>query len=367
MKPKIIAMYLPQFHQIPENDEFWGKGFTDWVSVKNAKPLFKGHKQPRVPLNQNYYDLSKKENVAWQAKLAKDYGVYGFGIYHYWFNNEKNLLTEPAKIILQNKDININYLYAWDNLSWKRSWSNVEGANDWAPIIDGEKPKGPAVLIPYILGTEQDWENHYQYLLPFFNDSRYIKNGNKPVFMIYHYSADIAKMCDYWNKRAKEDGFDGIFFIFRYDKELNIPESEYQFKYEPIFSGWATETILEKIIRKLMTKIRSNGGLKLVCDYDITWKRIIRNAKRMPNEHIFHGALVAFDDTPRRGAKARLFRNNTPEKFGKYLSKLIDICKQQDKEYIFVTAWNEWGESSYLEPDEENGYKYLKALKEALD
>ena len=107
MKPKILAMYLPQYHQIPENDAFWGKGFTDWISVRNAKPLFEGHQQPKVPLNDNYYDLSEKSNIAWQAHIAKEYGISGFGIYHYWFNSEKNLLTRPAEIIHENEDIDI--------------------------------------------------------------------------------------------------------------------------------------------------------------------------------------------------------------------------------------------------------------------
>ena len=172
-KTKIIAMYLPQYHSIPENDEFWGKGFTDWVTVKKAKPLFKGHEQPKVPLDNNYYDLSLKENVKWQAKLAKEYGIYGFGVYHYWFNNEKNLLTKPAEIIRDNDDIPINYFLAWDNANWKRSWSNVEG-NAWAPVADVDN-KGPQILIEYILGEEKDWENHFNYLKLHFDSSKYIK------------------------------------------------------------------------------------------------------------------------------------------------------------------------------------------------
>ena len=109
MKTKLITWYLPQYHRIPENDEFWGEGFTDWVAVKKAQPLFKGHQQPRVPMSNNYYDLSIKDNIVWQAKLAKENGIYGFGIYHYWFNNEKNLLTKPVEIIYDNKDIDINF------------------------------------------------------------------------------------------------------------------------------------------------------------------------------------------------------------------------------------------------------------------
>ena len=134
-RPKIIAMYLPQYHSIQENDKFWGKGFTDWVTVKNAKPLFAGHRQPRIPLNNNYYDLSIEQNVIWQSKLARAHGIYGFGVYHYWFNNETNILTRPVEIIRDCNDVDINYFLAWDNANWKRSWSNVEGY-DWSPLQD---------------------------------------------------------------------------------------------------------------------------------------------------------------------------------------------------------------------------------------
>lgn len=248
---KIIAMYLPQFHCIPENDEFWGKGFTDWVTVKNAKPLYYGHEQPKVPLNENYYDLSEKEHVAWQAKLAKKYGVYGFGIYHYWFNNEKNLLTKPACIILNNKDIDINFFYAWDNISWKRSWDNVkESGNAWAPLVEQEKNlnNGPALLVPYIIGTEEDWKKHYDYLLNFFKDPRYIKINNKPLFVIFHKDHEIDKMCSYWNNLSKEDGFNGIYFVFRYKDGGIITSNEMAFKYEPLYSGWTKYSFVDRII-----------------------------------------------------------------------------------------------------------------------
>ena len=158
MNTKLFAMYLPQYHEIKENSEFWGKGFTDWVGVKAATPLFENHLQPRSPLNKNYYDLSIVDNVKWQASIAKKYGIDGFGIYHYWFNNDKNLLTKPAEIILENKDININYFFAWDNGSWKRTWSKIQG-NDWAPNQDEKiNQSGPQVLVEYILGTENDWK-----------------------------------------------------------------------------------------------------------------------------------------------------------------------------------------------------------------
>lgn len=366
-KVKVLAMYLPQYHRIPENDEFWGEGFTDWVSVKNAKPLYAGHNQPRIPLNNNYYDLSEKESVAWQAGLAKEYGVYGFGIYHYWFNSEKNLLTKPAEIILNN-DIDINFFFTWDNLSWKRSWSNVKGANDWAPNMDTSKGQGPAILIPYILGMKEDWEKHYLWLSPFFKDPRYIKKDNRPMFSILHYSKEIAEMCRYWDRLAQKDGFDGMFFVFEHRKKNHgLSGTDFVFKYEPTYSGWESEPFIDKMIRKVRTNFIDRGGVKSVFNYDVIWKRIIKNAEDMPEPNIFHGALVAFDDTPRRGKRARLIENSSPQKFEKYMSQLINISSNQNKDFLFLIAWNEWGEGAMLEPDEVDGYSYLEALRNAIN
>ena len=128
---KIVANYLPQFHSIPENDAWWGKGYTDWNAVKKSKPLFQGHCQPNVPLKYNYYDLSNVDSIRWQASLARQFGIYGFGIYHYWFNSNMKLLEKPAELLLENKDIDIHFCFLWDNSTWKRTWSNVKFGNDW--------------------------------------------------------------------------------------------------------------------------------------------------------------------------------------------------------------------------------------------
>lgn len=363
-KTKILSMYLPQYHCIPENDEFWGTGFTDWVTVKKARPLFRGHEQPKVPLNENYYDLSQTENVRWQANLAREYGIDGFGIYHYWFNNEKNLLTKPAEIILENKDIDIDFFFAWDNANWKRSWSNVEG-NDWAPAMENRKPKRgePQILIPYILGEKKDWINHYNWLKPFFLDDRYIKKDNKPLFVIFNYDEHIAKMCICWNELAKQEGFDGMCFVFRYVERFHVPESEYKFKYEPLFSGWLqSPTLVKRLEGKIRKLLNMENGPKKY-DYDVVWKNILENARCMSEEHMFHGAFVTYDDSPRRGKRGTITTKSSPEKFRHYLSELVKLSMDQGKEFIFLTAWNEWGEGAYLEPDNINGIEYLKAIK----
>ena len=362
-KVKIISMYLPQYHRVPENDKFWGDGFTDWVSVKKAESLFHGHRQPRVPLNENYYDLSLKKDIEWQVCLAKQYGVYGFGIYHYWFSSKKVLLTKPAEIILNNPQIDMPFFFAWDNVSWKRTWSNLKG-NDWAPVSDSEKHEhaGPEILIDYILGDEKEWKAHFEFLFPYFMDKRYIRYKNKPIFIVFHYSSEFEKMGQYWNQLAQERGLDGVQLVFRYDQIANIPEKQYTFTYEPTFSGWGDN------LSGAFSKIYRTLGVAVLrkYDYDKVWKKILKNASFQSGECSWHGAFVDYDDTPRRGRKGTIILGGSPPKFKKYISSLLDVCREQRKEFIFLTAWNEWGEGAYLEPDNEKGYAYLEALKSAL-
>lgn len=365
MKTKLIAWYLPQYHNIPENDEFWGKGFTDWVTVKNARPLFKGHQQPRIPLNNNYYDLSMKENVAWQAKLAKEYGIYGFGIYHYWFNNEKNLLTKPVEIIRASKEIDINYFFAWDNASWIRSWSALNG-NVWASIMEKKhNTENDGILIPYILGNEDDWENHYRSLIHYFKDDRYIKIDNKPIFVILQYDKKIEKMCYHWNVLAQKDGFNGMFYIYKNKRWFDWPKDASRFNYEPHFDGWENPTMWERRIEKLKRFLHYHQKRNYY-NYDTIWKKIINNAENStPNEYL--GAFVTFDDSPRRSTKGRIVRGASPEKFKYYLSKLMAISEKQGKEFVFITAWNEWGEGAFLEPDDIHRFEYLNVTSQLAD
>lgn len=366
MTPKIIAMYLPQFHTIKENDKFWGKGFTDWVTVKAAKPLFNGHMQPRRPLNNNYYDLSDKASVEWQCDLAHKYGIFGFGVYHYWFNDDKNLLTKPAELMRDSTTIKTKYFLTWDNCSWVRSWSNVKG-NDWSPTMDNKfEKKGPKILIEYILGKEENWKNHYEYVKTHFFSKNYLKIDNKPVFSIINYNDNIQKMSEYWNELAKNDGFDGVYFIYKFSPALQYPKTIKLYNYEPHCSAWFNLSFLRRIANHLLKKLKLEKEMYLY-DYDDVWKSLLNNAKKHKEYEFFHGAFVGYDDSPRRGRnRSRIILGASPEKFKKYLSKLLKISVQQNKEYIFLTAWNEWGEGAFLEPDQVNEYEYLNAIKEVV-
>ena len=369
-KPQIIALYLPQYHQIPENNKFWGEGFTDWVTVKKAKPLFDGHDQPRVPLNDNYYDLSEEASVLWQARLAKSYGISAFGVYHYWFNNNSNLLTKPTEIMRDSHELGVKYFLTWDNCSWKRSWSNVKG-NDWAPTLDVVPDKNTAngnnpILIPYILGNEQDWEKHYLYAKSHFESENYLIHDGKPLFCIMNYDRQIQKMCDYWQELAQKDGYNGIHFIYKEYKFLNIPHNEFRFNYEPSNSGWNSTTFIQRLRNFIKKRIGLADNMKFY-NYDIVWRNLLHHAEVNTDSHLYYGAYVGYDDTPRRGKKrGKVVQGGSPEKFSKYLRRLVEISTAQNKPFIFITAWNEWGEGAYLEPDTKNKYMYLKAVKQAL-
>ena len=359
---KVIANYLPQFYETTENNKWWGEGYTDWIAVKNAKKVFKDHIQPKIPVK-GYYDLANVETIRWQAELARKYGIYGFGIYHYWFSSEKRLLTKPVELLLDNKDININFMLIWDNGSWKKTWSNIPFSNDWAPLYEQRDNSGKegAVLAELKYGGEDEWKKHFDYLKPIFKDSRYIKIDNRPVFVIFHQDnkPDVVKeMIAFWDSYSRESGFDGICVIGQTNVQ-NISFTEMEFHYQPPHSGWNRRTLADRICNKLFKRQSYNKY-----DYDKIWNRIIEEAQNDSN-NIQSGAFVGYDDTPRRGTGGKIVTGGTPEKFELYMRKLINISK--DKEFIFVTAWNEWGEGAYLEPDLENGYDYLKALHKAIE
>ena len=214
---KKFAYYLPQYHTIPENDEWWGKGFTEWTNVKKAKPLFRGHQQPVHPLDGNYYILDNPNVLKWQAQLALKYGIDGMIFYHYYFCGKK-LLEKPAEILLNNTDIPMHFFFCWANHDWYRSW-------------EGSK----ALLMQQKYGGIEEWENHFQYLLPFFKDERYEKKDNKPIFMLYKCEFNEKyEMISYFNKRCIESGFDGISVI----ETFNHDAGERKDTFDTLLSGF---------------------------------------------------------------------------------------------------------------------------------
>lgn len=368
---KIIANYLPQYHSIPENDKWWGKGYTDWTAVKNSVPLFEGHLQPKVPLGKRYYQLDNIESIKWQAEIAKKYGIDGFGIYHYWFNDNLHLLDKPTLLLKDCRNIDIGYMLIWDNSSWVRSWSNVKIANDWAPMYEGKVDElGRGILAELIYGKESSWKKHFDYLMQFFKDSRYIKIDNQPVFAIYNQNNQpdvLKKMCEYWNELAIKNGFSGIYILGKKNNK-DIAITDHQFLYQPEWSGWMGHNALRKVVNRIQNKFwKEYGNQPVFNDYDSVWKSIIRDTMKHKEKDLCFGGFVNYDDTPRRGNKGRVVKGATPGKFENYVRQLLQISKKYDRPFFFLTAWNEWGEGAYLEPDGENGYAYLEALKRAVD
>ena len=366
---KIIGNYLPQYHRIPENDKWWGEGYTDWVAVKKSKPLYEGHRQPRVPMDEYYYDLSDVNSLKWQAELARQYGIYGFGIYHYWFSDDLHLLGKPAELLLEHPEIDINYMFIWDNGSWKRTWSNIKGyTNVWAPSFDTKQQcVDNGMLAELVYGDERNWKAHFDYLLPFFKDSRYIKIDGKPVFAFfsqYNNHELILKMTKYWNKLAIDNGLPGVTSMGKHVRNMRSG-LDYEYYYEPQKHAWEphVNNLWEKGIYKISNFLKKfRPGIEFF-QYDRVWQRILSDAKKNQNPRCYYGAFARYDDTPRRGENGKVIKDDSPAKFENYMKQLVKISEAQDKEYIFVTAWNEWGEGAYLEPDTGTKLGYLEAIQ----
>ena len=371
---KIIPLYLPQFHTIPENDEWWGKGFTEWVNVREAKPLFEGHNQPRVPLNNNYYDLSDIETLKWQCRIAKEYGIYGFCMYHYWFNGHL-LLEKPMEMLLAHPEIDIKYCISWANHDWTDAW---KASN-----------RQPKVLIAHNFDDEKDWVDHFNYLLPFFKDPRYMTENNKPLMVIYipNIIRKLKKMLDVWSQMARDNGFDGLTFIYQsaassFDNSWDHSLFDYGVEMNPGYVGLANRQKNSSFFPKLMKYSheikrflhirRSLLPQKKItevskADYDYTWQRILELRPISNAPKMIPCAFTDWDNTPRHKERGYLFQGVSPDKFKSYFIQLIDNTKNfYDTDMIFVFAWNEWAEGGYLEPDEKNGFAFLEAIKECL-
>ena len=212
---KVLAMYLPQFHRVKENDEWWGEGFTDWTTVKQAKPLFEGHNQPHVPSDENYYDLLDKNTMRWQTSLMKKYGIDGMCMYHYWFEDGRKILEKPVENLLNWKEIDMPFCLCWANETWARSWSGLQNVNVWADTCEPDKKTGKKILLKQRYGNYKDWKEHFEYLLPFFRDDRYIKVDGKPVFVFYKAECIpcFEDMVEAWQQLAIESGINGIYII----------------------------------------------------------------------------------------------------------------------------------------------------------
>ena len=376
MDIKAIAFYLPQFHTIPENDAAYGAGFTEWTNTKKAKPLFDGHNQPRTPLDENYYCLLDDGVMERQAALAKQYGVYGFCYYHYWFKNGKKLLEKPLEAMLRNPAVDIPFCLCWANENWSKRW---DGGNN-------------EVIVEQDYGDQADLQQHVDYLCEFFRDPRYIKENGAPLLLLYkpELIPNLKAVVRTIRRRAKENGFPDVKLIVQYPKfyfdgaGLGLFDAFIQF--EPRFiqdyENDANRSAMKKRIKTALLKLGLTGlvgrvekklGAKAVGtataqltirEYDRDWDAILRYP--VTDKRMIAGAFVDWDNTP-RNKNGLCYTGASPAKFERYMTQLADkIRREYAYPYVFVNAWNEWAEGAYLEPDQKNGYGYLEALARAL-
>ncbi|QKJ31480.1 glycoside hydrolase family 99-like domain-containing protein [Mucilaginibacter mali] len=349
---KIIAFHLPQFHPIPENDEWWGEGFTEWTNTKKCKPAYKGHYQPKEPLDNNYYNLLDKDALLWQADLAKKYGIYGFCFYHYWFKG-RQLLEKPLEIYLANKDIDLPFCFSWANHSWTRTW--VEKKD---------------ILLEQTYGSLPDWEKHFYFLLPYFKDERYIKINGKPVFM-FNRPLDFAEannMIDRWDQLAVENGLTGIYFIETlspFQTTGILKRTEALVEYEPTYT-YNFLPFWYKVVKKLGT-LTSHKVKPVFNSYSYFWHLIINRKPLVTDKKLYPGAFVNWDNHARRPTAPIIFLGFSLARFRSYMIKQIVRSKKvYHSEYLFINAWNEWAEGNTLEPDKKYKYGILEALQSAI-
>ena len=352
---RIIAFHLPQFHPTPENDEWWGKGFTEWTNVAKAKPLYPGHYQPHVPADLGFYDLRLPEARHAQAELAREYGIEGFCYYHYWFGNGRRVLERPVNEILASGEPDFPFCLCWANHSWNNIW---QGTAD-------------RTLIEQTYPGMADHKQHFEWLLNAFKDPRYITVEGKPLFLIFSPMdvPDLPNVMEYWRELAAGAGFAGLYLVrvnyrMRQDWDptsVGLDASTWQ-PLPPKDGHLPTRYIMRKILRFIAGKKSS----LTVYDYAEVMENLIR--KSAPNFPDYPTVLPNWDNTPRSNENGLVLHGSTPELFRKLLRRAFGLIADNppEKRIIFVKAWNEWAEGNYLEPDQLHGLSYLNIVKEEL-
>lgn len=352
-----IAFYLPQYHPIHENDEWWGPGFTEWRNVARARPVFHDHYQPHVPADLGYYDLRLEETRIAQANLARAYGVHGFCYYHYWFNGRR-ILERPFSEVLQSGKPDFPFCLCWANENWTRVW-------------DGGDQE---VLLQQHYSHDDDVE-HIRSLLPAFQDSRYIKIEGRPLFLVYRSELlpDPAKTTELWQDEARKAGLPGLYLARVENFERGIEPAQQGFDAsvefapdvsrsgKPLFDG-AFSRFLGRI-GLLPEGLRHNR----VYWYPTMVRSML--ARPEPRHTWFRCVSPSWDNSARRRSKANIFHGSTPQIYQNWLERIAGRTAErypEDERLVFINAWNEWAEGCHLEPDLQWGRAYLEATKTAL-
>lgn len=339
--PRLIAFYLPQFHPIPENDKWWGTGFTEWTNVVRAEPQFIDHYQPHLPGELGFYDLRVPETREQQAALAREHGVHGFCYYHYWFGGRR-LLDRPFREVLKTKAPDLPFCLCWANENWTRNW---DGASDQILVAQAYSP--------------QDDERFITELFDAFADDRYIRVDDKPLLLVYRPSLlpDARATAERWREACHRAGIGDLFLCNVHSLDAVDPRS-IGFDASVDFPPVNKPLTIARGIRFLNQDFTGN-----VCNY---WVPTQLDA---PEYTLFPTVVPSWDNTPRRDGRATILMGSTPERYGEWLDLACRHVMKEfaaDRRLVFVNAWNEWGEGCHLEPDARYGRAYLETTRDIL-
>jgi len=359
-KARLIALYLPQFHPIPENDEWWGQGFTEWTNSAKAKPLFIGHQQPNIPADLGFYDLRLAESRKSQAEMAKAYGIEGFCYWHYWFGGGKRLLERPFNEVLASGEPDFPFCLAWANHTWSGVW---HGCPD-------------RILIEQTYPGREDHVAHFYAMLNAFRDPRYMKIGGKNIFSIYK-PKDLKEpqlFMDTWRELAMKEGLGGFHFIAMIDYPWNPPEGDYDsYTSNPPVAMVANQEVpsLNEEIEEEMLKWRFFSKQKPALPKIYSYESYVRNAfpEKIREAGFIPCVVPNWDNTPRSGINGFVLHESTPELYREHLEEAVGLVAElpADERVIFVKSWNEWAETNYLEPDLRWGHRYLEETRKAVN
>jgi hypothetical protein len=369
---RVIAFYLPQFHPIPENDAWWGPGFTEWTNVAKAKPLFPGHKQPRLPADLGFYDLRVPETREKQAELARNAGVEAFCYWHYWWGHGRRIIERPFEEVRDSGKPDFPFCLAWANQSWTGVWYGNPGS-----ILMKQEYPGRA-----------DEELHFRWAQKAFDDPRYVRVDGKPMFVIFapQDMPSTASFIDHWRELAAQAGYPGIYFVAishqfapgvdRYHDAILTPFDAVTLLAPQDFLQTIAKTTKRTDLRRRLKEL--NFGRKLNALKPKSWKRptrvqykdVVAHAMEdMPSgERFLPCVLPGWDNTPRSSHRGVVYEGETPELFRTMLEKAVDRVSGHSKErrIVFLKAWNEWAEGNYVEPDALSGHAYLDAIRSVI-
>lgn len=345
---KLIAFYLPQFHPIPENDEWWGPGFTEWTNVTKALPRFVGHYQPRLPADMGFYDLRSEHVLPQQAAMAKKYGISGFCFHHYWFGGRR-LLNMPIESLLNRPEIDLPYCINWANEPWSRRWDG----SDLEMLISQEH-------------SDEDDIDFARSLEPFFRDRRYIRVDGRPLLMLYRpgIMPDAKATVRRWRNHFTEAGLGNPYIVMPQIYSDGDPRKygmDAAVGFPPFWTGWDAPKIQDQL-----EPLDPNHACEVV-DYELMARRMVDNH---PSDYTLHpGVSPSWDNEARRTGRGSCFHGSTPAKYGVWLEaacRLAIGANRPSERMVFINAWNEWAEGAYLEPDRHFGYAYLRETARTL-